>query len=215
MTEHTLTAGTVVRETTVQGTETEYTVKFVRELDGTVSIQVQDKATGKEIGTESLETAVFLKITDEKRQVDEEVQREQQLRDTDRREEEEDRERTRPRPSSSPPYPFDPKAVPTAFWQRLVEKEIGLTRGVVICVMRSKEVHTFMTANMNRVLHTVETDVKIWFGGTRVWVNGTGLSELHHFLLKGESCVLYEGRDEWKLPFKGSAIKSITIDEGE
>ena len=96
MTEHTLTAGTVVRETTVQGTETEYTVKFVRELDGTVSIQVQDKATGKEIGTESLETAVFLKITDEKRQVDEEVHRERQLREeTARREEEAERERIR------------------------------------------------------------------------------------------------------------------------
>lgn len=97
MTERTLTPGTVVRETTVQGTETEYTVKFVRELDGTVSIQVQDKATGKEVGTESLETAVFLKITDEKRQVDEEVQREQQqLReDTARREKEDERERNR------------------------------------------------------------------------------------------------------------------------
>lgn len=119
------------------------------------------------------------------------------------------------RQSSRPPYPFDPKAVPTAFWERLVEKEVGLARGVVVCVMRSKEIHTFVTTDVRRVTHTVETDLKIWFNKTRVSVKGTGLTELHLLLLKGESCVLYEGRDEWKLPFKGSVIKSITIDEGE
>lgn len=119
------------------------------------------------------------------------------------------------RQSNSVPYPFDPKAVPAAFWERLVEKEVGLARGVIVCVMRSKEIHTFMTTNVKQVVHTVETDLKIWFDKTLVRVNGTGLTELHLLLLKGESCVLYEGRDEWKLPGKGSVIKSITVDDGD